>query len=503
MAIVPLNLPPGLERNNTPYDTPGRWWDMNLVRWQSGSVRPVKGWQRITQTPFSTAVRKIFVYRDNENEKHVLIGTEDKLIAEFDGFSDVTPSGLVPLSTIGTAGGYGTFDYGNETYGDGRSSPSAVFAPYSYWSFSNWGEDVILTANTDGRLFYYATETPTVAPTVISGAPTGVRSVVVTDQRHVMAIGYSDGGTDFGSTVAWSSRENYADWNFISTTNTAGFQTLSTRTPLLKGVKVKEGVLIFSYSDVFLCEYIGLPFVHGFRRVADTALMHPDSIAVFDGKAVWLSRDGFQIYSGGFVQTLECPILDDIQREMDPNYGPARIHASANGVHPEIWFFYASNGSTEADRYVIWNYSENWWGWGSLSRSAMAPADTFRFPYMGSTDGHVFHHESGWTDAGVSRNETVWLETGTVSQTPNGRAMNIRQVLPATGFGHDSLRIKFYSRMTPEGSERVFGPYTPRADGYTDCRVSGRDIRVRFEAKHDGDWGLGTIRFDTSEGTGR
>ena len=115
----------------------------------------------------------------------------------------------------------------------------------AYWTFGNWGEDVIAAANSDGRLFYYTSSTPTTAPTVISTAPSGNTSVVVTDERHVFVVGQTGGG---GSTrrVAWSSREDYTDWNYSSTTNTAGFLDLAVRTPLLKGVKVKEGILIFS-----------------------------------------------------------------------------------------------------------------------------------------------------------------------------------------------------------------------------------------------------------------
>lgn len=503
MALISLQLPPGLERNNTPYDTPGRWWDMNLVRWQSGAVSPVKGWERLTSTPLDSAVRKIYPYRDNANARIVLVGTEEQLLVDDDTYVDITPADFVPLSSVGINGGYGTYNFGADDYGTARPVPSPIYSPYAYWSFGNWGEDVILTASSDGRLFYYDSSSATTAPTVISGAPTGVKATLVTDERHVMAFGYTDGSDDFSRTVAWSSREDHTDWNFSSTTNTAGFQALSTGTPLLKGVKVKEGVLIFSYSDVFLGQYVGLPFVYGFQRLAETSMMHPDSVATFDGKAVWLSRKGFQIYQGGFVQALECPILKDIMAEMDPTYGPFRLHACANGVYPEVWFFYPTTGNTECNRYVIWNYAENWWGWGSLSRSAMATADTFKYPYMGSGDGDMFQHETGWTDAGASRVGSVWIETGALGSGDTGRTINIRQMMPATGFGYSSLGVRFYSRLTPEGPERSFGPYTPRADGYTDCRVSGRDARIRFEANDDGDWGIGAVKLDVAQGGGR
>jgi len=499
MTMVPIQLPPGLERNNTPYDTPGAWWDTNLVRWQSGSLMPVLGNQRLTSSPLTGAVRKIYVYRDNSNVRNVLVGTDSKLYYDAGGYSDITPTSFVPLSTIGANGGYGTFEYGKYTYGNHRPTPSPVYSPFAYWSFGNWGEDVILTANSDGRLFYYTSSTPGTAPAVISTAPVSNTAVVVTDERHVMAIGQGGGGGT-ARRVAWSSREDYTDWNFSSTTNTAGFLDLTTKTPLQKGVKVKEGVLIFSLTDIYLATYVGTPYIYAFQRLSDTEMFHPDGIATFNGKAVWLSRLGFQIYNGGFVQPLDCPILNDIMSEMDPTYGPFRMHASHNGIYPEIWFFYATAGNTEANRYVIWNYQENWWAWGYMSRSAMAAADVYKYPYMGDSAGNMYQHEIGYTDNGVSRVGQVYAETGALGIGNGDQTVEVRQVLPATGMGYNNLQISFYSHMTPEGNERVFGPYAPRSDGYTDVRVSGREARIRFAASQDADFGIGKVRLDVSQG---
>jgi len=444
-------------------------------------------------------VRKIYVYRDNSNNRNVLVGTSAKLYYDNGGYSDITPTSFVPLTTLGANGGFGTLDYGKYTYGNARPYPSPVYSPFAYWTFSNWGQDVILTANSDGRLFYYTTSTPSTKPAVISTAPTGNASVIVTDERHVMAIGQTGGGGTLRR-VAWSSREDYTDWNYSSTTNTAGFQDLTVRTPLLKGVKVKEGVLIFSLTDIFLATYVGTPYVYGFQRLSDTEMFHPDGIATFNGKAVWLTRTGFQIYSGGFVQPLDCPILNDIMSEMDPNFGPFSVHASHNGVYPEIWFFYATTGNTSPNRYVIWNYQENWWAWGMMSRTAMAPAEVFKYPYAGDANGNMYQQEIGYTDSGVSRVGKVWAETGALGLGNGDQTIEVRQVLPATGTGYNNLQISFYSRFTPEGNERTFGPYAPRSDGYTDVRVSGREARIRFAASQDADFGIGKVRLDVSQG---
>lgn len=502
MAYQTLLLPPGIQRNATPYDTPGRWWDMNLVRWQAGTLRPIGGWERSTDTPLDSVARGIHMYRDNSNVRHILVGTDSKLYADDgDNFVDVTPSNFTPLNDTSTSAGYGTLDYSAYTFGTARPGVSNLYSPVPFWSFANWGEDVIFTANSDGLLYYYDSQNATTQTTVISGAPTGNTSVVVTDERAVMAIGC--GGIQ--RRVGWSSRESTTDWNFTSTTNTAGFLDVDARTPLTRAVKVREGVLIFSQSEAFLSRYVGLPFIYAIDRIADTTLMSPTSVVAYNGKAVWMGRGGFWKYEGGFLTPLDCPILNDVFVNIDPVFGPRRSHAVHNGAYPEIWFFYPSLGASECDRYVLWNYFEDHWSWGTLSRTAAVSGETYQKPFMGGIDGHIYEHEVGWTNAGENRASTgeIFAETGMLPITDGDKGVHVTNILPANGEGYNSLQIKLYSRQTPEGSERNFGPYHPRPNGYTDCRVTGRDVRLRIEATQDAEWSIGKMRFNVELGTGR
>lgn len=589
MAFVPLKLPPGIERNNTPYDTPNRWWDMNQVRWTSGSMVPVGGWTRATSTPLDSALRKIHVWRNNISQVAMLVGTDAKLYADNSGLVDITPSGMVPLTSIGVAGGYGTLGFGQDNFGTARSGPSPVYSPYPYWTMGQWGEDVILTNSADGKLRYYTQSSPTTPPYVIgpsfsntsaavvtgsitsgvlsvsavtsgtlaighkitgagipggppnetvtitsfgtgsggigtynlsdstltgigsetitayapttTGAPAGNSGVLVTAERHVMVFGTNTSPYQ----VAWCSREDPTDWNFASLTNTAGNLNLTTKSPMLMGVNVKGGVLAFSYTSVFLLQYVGEPFIYdGTDPIASTAMFNPNCVATFgDGQAVWLSRAGFQVYEGGFVQPLPCPVLNDILTGMDPVYGPFRVHASMNGRFPEVTFFYPSTGQIECDRYVSWNYETGVWTWGTQTRSAMAGADAYQFPYMGGSDGNLYQHEEGWLAAGASRVGTIFAETGALQIGAGDRTLDVSQMLIATGAGFGSLTVQAFGRMTPEGTEYAYGPWSPRSDGYTDTRFSARAARLRFTNAIDGPWGLGTIQLDTAPGSGR
>jgi hypothetical protein len=622
MAFIPLQLPPGIERNNSPYDTPDRWWDMNQVRWLSGNMLPVGGWQRKTPAnaatpvqsatsvsgtggtlaagtyyykitalnsggetigsneqsavtvgttsrvtltwskvhgassyrvyrgtssngqnvyyapgnvltyqdtgavatagsppstnttrPLDTLARAFHVWRNNTAARAVLIGTDAKLYADDSGaYVDITPPGLVGPGTVGAGGGgYGTFDYGAEDYGDARSMPSPIYSPYGYWSFGQWGEDVIVNANTDGKLYYYDQSAPATAPVQITATagstPIGATAVLVTPERHVMIIGTNGDPRSIG----WSSSEDYQDWDFASTTNTAGKLPLRARTPLLKGWSVAEGTLVMSYTDVFLIRYTGEPYIYsGTDPISDTSLFNPMSVATFGGKAAWPSRMGFQLYAGGYVQPLPCPVFEDIMSghdesmRMDPTYGPFRMHGCHNFRFPEIWWFYPSVGNTECNRYIAWNYAENFWFWGELPRTAMAPADAYQYPYMGGADGHIYEHEFGWLANGATRAGQVWAETGALGLGAGDRTMDVHQMLIASGHHDaDDLSVQVFGKMTPEGPEYSAGPFVPRSDGYTDARFSFRHPRLRFTNNTDGHFSIGRLMLDVTQGTGR
>lgn len=574
MALLNVTLPPGIVRGATAYDTPGRWWDANLIRWRGTVMEPVGGWQRASANAMASAVRHLHVWQDNASVERVLIGEDAGLTAESDGtFTDVTPAGFVPLTSVG-AYGYGVNDYSDETYGTPRSTPSVTYADaVAMWTMDNWGEDVLACASSDGRILYYDVTNPTtdvleigkrsissvarstnvvtvttnaahdfttgrsvtlagVTDTSFNGTftiastPTSTtftfaqtaanatssggtatlidvaracRGVLVTPERHVQVIGIGGNPRRF----AWSSREDYTDWVFNSTTNTAGYLDLEASTPLRTMTKVREGTLIFSDSEVFLSRFVGSPFVYNAQILGETRLIAPKAFATFEGRCVWLSRTGFRLYDGGTFAPIQCDVLDYVLADIDPVHGPTKTFGCWNGAFPEVWFFYPSVGQTECNKYVIWNYSEKWWSIGSLPRTAMAPAAVRKRPFMAGVDKYIYDHEYGWTAAGNSRVGSVWAETGALGLENGANLVEVKQLIPANARGASSMRFRFYGRMTPEGTERVFGPYAPRADGYVDTRVNAREARMRVEATQDIDWSIGPVRLDVRAGARR
>jgi hypothetical protein len=501
MTELALAYPPGIIRGATPAMAPGRWFDANLMRWRSGNMQPVGGWERMTQTPLASLPRKALSWVDDLDVQRYAFGCDSKLlILSGDTVFDATPVGFAASDgNLGT-GGYGIGAYGLEDYGTPRSQGSIALLRAPAFSLGTFGQSLLALASWDGKLYRYNPATPAAVAAVIANAPVSNTAMIVTPERHVVLLGC--GGAP--RRVAWCSRENYDDWNFASTTNTAGFLDMDTAGRPVAAVRVREGTLIFTDVDVWLLRFVGSPSVYSLERIGETTtLLSPNAIATFSGRAVWMGREGFFLYDGGYVKPLPCDVGDFVYDQMDPLYRLLRSHASANGSFPEIWFHYPKRDSVECDRLVIWNYEEGWWGLGDIGRSCMIPAGINRFPVATGTDKNVFQHESGWTDAGVSlvTQGRLYAEGGTVRLGDGERAMTVNRSFPDTS--GVPCKFKFLVRDAPGGAERVKGPYTPRADGKMDVRFTGRDVRLRVEPAADGDFSVGQLLLKPQTRGGR
>jgi len=576
MPLVPIDVPPGVVRRASPLQSAGRYWDTNLVRWQSGKLLPVGGWSRITEEPLSSTPRAIFSWNTNLGVSLTLIGCEDKLFSlEASTYTDITPADYVPPQTGGTVGAYGSYDYGALLYGDDtdpidpRPPSQKLFLPFS-WTMDNWGADVLLVSSSDGRLLHYeegetqahpvgttdivtavrvsnvitvttedhhgfangdtiiiagvsvasmngtyvitsvtslntftyansgsnVTGTGGVATTLIP-VPQNNRGVIVTSERYAVLFGV--GGES--RRVAWSNQEDYTNWDFASVTTTSGFLDLDTTDAIIMAASVREGTLIWTNNEAWLMRYIGLPFVYSIERIGQgCGLLAPRSFATTAGRCIWMGREGFWIYDGGVVKPLPCDVGSYVFEDVDKDSGVTYTHGSDNGVFPEAWFWYPSNGSDVANKYVVYNYAEGWWAIGEMERSAASAAGVYRYPIFGSTDGSLFFHEDGFTDAGLPITTGRYAETAALNILNGNNIANITQAITDSGHGYDSTSLTLFGSFTPEGQESLFGPYAPRVDGYTDMRASGRDFRVKIESTKDQEWSIGQVRLDIKPG---
>lgn len=495
--LVPIELPPGMYGNGTEYDARGRWRSGNLVRWYNGKLRPVGGWMRFTPTPLVQIVRALLTWRDNAGYARLAAGTAGKLYVH-DGAiaSDITPSGLVPGRENGNVGlGYGADDYGEDDYGTPRVA-SGLTLDATVWDLDNFGQNLIAFSPADGRIFQWVPPDATVHATVLAAsAPTQNAAVLVTDERSILALG-ADGDP---RRVSWCSLENSTDWT-ATATNTAGSLQLNTNGRLMNGRRMPGEALLWTDVDLHRLRFQGVPYVYGTERVStNCGLIGRKAHSAAQNFAVWMGQRSFFIYDGAGVRPLPSEVQERVFNDL--NYLQAsKIVASNNSQYSEIWWFYPSANSLENDSYVVWNYKENWWATGKLSRTAWADREVWPYPIAAAPDGNLYQQEQGWTAGGMTRTASVYAQSGPFDIDSGERVLYVSQLIPDNS-GDVGLSYEFQTRLTPNSSAQSFGPYAElHGQGYLDARFSGRQAVMVVRPQEDGLFNLGVIRLDTTTG---
>jgi len=490
MALIALDLPAGVYRNGTDWQTKGRWRDSNLVRWHDNTLRPIGGWRTRSDTASAAKVRGLHAWIDNSSDRWIGAGSYDKLyIYNSAGTQyDVTPVGLVAgnedaLNPVG----YGNSFYSFEAYGIARQEASTI-TPATTWSMDSWGQNMVACSSSDGKIYEWSLATATPAAAV-ANAPTGCRSILVTEERFLMALGA--GGNP--RKVQWSDREDNTTWTPLAT-NEAGDLELQTDGRIQCGVKVQNQSLIITDTDAHVATYSGPPYVYGIERVGTSCgIVSANAKAVVDIGAVWMGRRAFYAYSGGTVSEVDCEVADYVFSDINLSQ-ISKACAVSNANYGEIWWFYPSSSSNENDRYVVYKYSEGTWAIGSIARTAGVDAGVYRQPIMASaTDKKLYEHEIGFNYDGVE----PFAESGPISIGDGERVMSVTEMIPDEK-SQGEVDATFKARFYPNDVERTYGPYS--MSNPTSLRITGRQIRLRVEGATATDWRVGINRLEVKAG---
>lgn len=491
--LVPVKIPPGFFRNGTEYEASGRWYDGNLVRWKNGRLRPWGGWARGNGSvaPFGGIARAIMTWRANNGFRYIAVGTNTKLYLSGGGnYSDITPVGLVAGRQDAVAGpGYGASSYGSSHYGTRRLT-TGIALDAATWSMDLWGEDLLCVLTSDGKLYEVPPATGVAA--VVANAPVSNTAVLVTDEAYVVLLG---AGGNLRS-VKWCSQGDDTVWT-ASATNTAGGFSLSTQGNIVTGRKIGSIPLVFTTTDVHSLNYLGPPLVYGTTRLAENCgVVSANAIATDTNTAYWMGINGFFIYDG-VVRPLPCDVQDYVFNNLN-TLQRSKVFVGRNSQDGELIWFYPSVNSLEVNSYVVYNYFEKIWYFGTLARTAWADRGTFVNPVTVGADGYVYEHEVGELANGASRNGSVFIQSGPAEIGNGDRIVYSTLMLPDVDpAAADAIQATFKMKTAPMGRETDFGPYgfVPTVEGYVPIRVAGRQASIRIDQIADKDWSLGTVRF--------
>jgi hypothetical protein len=497
-------------RNATPEATPGKWYDVNLVRFRGGQLQPIGGNVAQPHTTTPTLPRDLLTWHDNARVRWAAFGTDAALYAyRFDTQTlyTITPAGVSGLNPPGALVGYGLADYGENTYGTARDPADIGSQDISAiqgdrWSMDTFGQDLLIVPTQDGRLYRWHPNTPTVLPVLVATAPINNRGVIVSDQRHVVLL--ASGGDP--RNIAWSDQENPDVW-VPAVANLAGSKLLQTQSYAMTAAKVSDGILIFTANDLHKMTYVGAPYAYGIVQVASGC--GPISARAVIGVGSFLAWPGLQTFwtYQGNVQPLRCDVQDWffslVNRQMI-----GRVFGSPNPAFTELWWDWPDEGAQECNRYLALNYSDpaHPWTIGVRHRTAGDPSATMDYPVLGGplgSGGSLFLHEYGWSDNGVPRapNGNVYAESGNIVLGEGDKRFHVKQIVfdaeAANGLGY-----RFFPREQPNdaASEYDTGLYTVIHDGLMDVRFSGRSVRMRMEAMADEPFAVGRPRLEMRAG---
>jgi hypothetical protein len=302
------------------------------------------------------------------------------------------------IYTVGT--GWSTGTWGRSTWGSGFS----VEVGLRLWSQSNYGEQLLFSPR-GGALFVWqpgpsATPAYGTRGTLISGVdvPAKINQILISDATRItICFGCNDYGS-YDSTpldpmlIRWSAQEDYQDWT-PTATNQAGSYRLSHGSEIVGSLQTRQEILVWTDSSLYSMQYLGPPFVWGFNLLADNlSIMGPNAITTAVGRTFWMGVDKFYSYSGR-VEPLPCAVWKYVFNDINI-FQSYQFFAGGNEQFNEIWWFYCSSDSLVIDRYVIYNYVDQAWYYGTLGRTAWLDSPLRQFPQAATINNIIVFHEA-------------------------------------------------------------------------------------------------------------
>tara|TARA_R100001377_G_scaffold77711_1_gene55109 strand:- start:5503 stop:7368 length:1866 start_codon:yes stop_codon:yes gene_type:complete len=314
--------------------------------------------------------------------------------------------------------GYGSGAWNENTWGSVNALSKTN--QLRNWSHDHFGEDLIIAVR-NGEIFYWdktdGVQNRAVALTGINGAsfvPTICLGVTVSEtDRHVIVlgadpiVGNARSGVLDPMLIAFSDQEDPLQFEPLDT-NTAGDLRLSEGSLIVGSVKARQETLVWTDTALYSVSFIGPPFTFGLNLINNnTGLISPNGAITSPSGVYWMGYDNFYVYTGS-VQKVPCSVLSYVFDDL--NGGQAyKICSFTNNAHDEVGWFYPSANSIEVDRYVVFDYNDNVWSYGELSRTAWLDEGTVDYPRAVS-ENYLYEHEFGYNDDG-SPMTNVFIES--------------------------------------------------------------------------------------------
>lgn len=286
----------------------------------------------------------------------------------------------------------------------GGTLPTGITASTTYYLFNVNGVVANLLDTSGAIVNVTGAGSGTFSISLLVDVPTVQNLIFVSDTNRFV---FTMGCNDYGDTsldpmlIRWSDQNNQYQWT-PDATNQAGSIRLSHGSEIVAAVQTRQEIVVFTDSTVYSLQYLGPPYVWSSQILGDNISIAGYNAAIIaSGVIYWMGVDKFYAYDGR-VQTLNCDLRRYIFNDFNADQKDQVYCGTSEGFN-EVWWFYCSANSNYIDRYVIYNYVERCWYYGTMSRTAWLDSGLLPYPvaatYNSSTQlGRLIYHESGLND---------------------------------------------------------------------------------------------------------
>jgi hypothetical protein len=309
--------------------------------------------------------------------------------------------------------------------------------------------------------------------------------------------------------IAFSSQESVTDWE-PRATNTAGSLRCSAGSQIISGLRARQETLVWTDTAIYSLQFIGPPLTFGLNLISEgVSIIGPNAAVNTPAGVFWMDRKGFFVYNGS-ISSVPCSVHSFVFADLNEGQ-QFQVFGFLNTEFYEVGWFYCSNGQTLVDKYVAYNYLEQTWSIGELSRTAWLEQGFEAKPIAaGVSDGsnYLFSHETGNDDDG-SPMSNVFIESADFDIGEGEQFQFIRRMIPDVKFNGDgsnqTLNVVLKTRNYPGDS--LTSDQTTSFTATTtkiDMRARARQAALRFESDDDADTGdrlgvgfvIGATRLD-------
>tara|TARA_R110002020_G_scaffold15019_1_gene53026 strand:+ start:258 stop:2558 length:2301 start_codon:yes stop_codon:yes gene_type:complete len=402
--------------------------------------------------------------------------------------------------------------------GWGDASSISVVNELRLWSQDNFGQDLLFNVR-DGVIYYWQKSLGVASRGVelssLTGAtdvPTVCRQIMVSDiSRHVIAFGCNAiGETDQDRLlIRFSNQQSAVDWS-QTTDNTAGSLVLGSGSEFVSALETKREIVIWTESSLHSMTYIGGELTYGLNQLATSlTIAGPNAVVAADDVVYWMGKNTFYRYDGR-VQQVQCAVKSKVFDDFNVEQAK-RVCGGLNSEFSEIIWFYPVADEEENSNYVIFNYAENVWYYGTLSRTAWIDRGSYQYPMAtdASATSYLYNHEKGNDNDGSAISS--YIESSQFDLGQGESFSFVDRIIPDLTFNGSSvtspaatftIKARNYPGAGYDQSdvETATRTATTPVEEFTNelyVRIRGRSVALRVGSTEVGvQWRLGVPRLN-------